>query len=182
MRHPRVRRLKRVVGAFGLLGIVALLASGLLPASADDVDKRPVIETTDLIIDKIVIHDTPQAGGFLMCFEAKVGTKSALYHEEGQEFDGDYPIPIETGIRIPDVKEGDQCEFKMLLDDDPEEVCADADNKSRNRFRITEKGEKVFNFGDESDENWHPPVAGNQDVEWSYTIYWHLEEVRKDVP
>jgi hypothetical protein len=112
----------------------------------------------NLIIDKLVMNETPQSGTWLMCFQATAGGSNGTFNVPDKEYEGD-GITIDMGIRLPNVGEGQTCAFSCKLDDDQDDVCGDAEDQSSGSFTATVSGSQAFNPADD----------------WSYVVHWHME-------
>jgi hypothetical protein len=116
----------------------------------------------DLYIDKLIMHQTPQSGTWLFCFQAKSDSDSeSVFHISDKTYEND-GITIDMKLKLSDIIRGEKISFKCRLDDDESDVCAEsAEDKSNGEFMAKKEGSKQFSFDN-----------------WSYTIYWHLEEAR----
>ncbi len=88
----------------------------------------------DLIIDRLVMHETPQSGTF---------------HIPDQEYEGD-GINIDMGLRLSNVAAGQTCHFRCYLDDDEADVCGSAEDQSSGSFTANANGSQTFN----PEDNW----------------------------
>lgn len=112
-----------------------------------------------LIIDKIVMHKTPQSSEWYFCFDATVGETTKRFHIDNKTWDKD-EVTITTNLEIPNVKKDQSCKFVMKLDDVAGDECTEEmDNKSAGSFSVTDSG--VQEFKPEND--------------WRYAIHWHLK-------
>ncbi|PTT76558.1 MULTISPECIES: hypothetical protein [unclassified Chryseobacterium] len=113
----------------------------------------------DLVIDKLVMNQTPQSGTWLFCFQAKSESESeGVFQIPDRTYEGD-GITIDVKLRLSDVTRGEKIMFQCRLDDDQADVCAEsAEDKSSGAFLAKKSGAKQFSFDN-----------------WSYTVYWHLE-------
>lgn len=112
----------------------------------------------NLYIDKLIMHQTPQSGTWLFCFQAKSESESeGVFHIPDRTYEKD-GITIDMKLKLADVVRGEKVSFKCRLDDDEADVCAEsAEDKSNGDFFAKMEGSKQYSFDD-----------------WSYTIYWHL--------
>ncbi|MEO7677703.1 MAG: hypothetical protein ABIV39_13160 [Verrucomicrobiota bacterium] len=116
-------------------------------------------EPMTLIIDKIVMHQTPQVATWFICFEAKTDGAMQRYRIPNQSFDRD-GVTIPMDLKVPNVRAGQTCTFKCQLDDVEEDVCTDdIDNTTGGKFTVTESGSQEYKPEDR----------------WRYTVYWHLK-------
>jgi hypothetical protein len=120
---------------------------------------KAAAETKALVIDKIVLHKTPQSADFYLCFDATVGETSKRFNVPNKTYQGT-EITVATDLSIPNVRADQTCKFVMKLDDVAGDECTDEmDNKSDGSFKVTASGSQDFK-----------PEDG-----WSYTIHWHLK-------
>lgn len=114
----------------------------------------------NLYIDKLIMHQTPQSGTWLFCFQAKSDSESeGVFHIPDRTYEND-GITIDMKLKLSDILRGEKISFKCRLDDDEADVCAEsAEDKSNGDFLAKTEGSKQFSFDN-----------------WSYTIYWHLEK------
>jgi hypothetical protein len=120
---------------------------------------RAAGETKTLVIDKIVMHKTPQSAEWYMCFDATVGDATKRFNVPDKTYQKD-EITIATDLSIPNVRADHICKFVMKLDDVAGDECTeDMDNKSTGNFTVTASGSQTFKPEDD----------------WSYTIHWHLK-------
>jgi hypothetical protein len=111
-----------------------------------------------LVIDKVVVNETPQTGTWLMCFMAKSGKGENTFNVPDKTYSGD-GITIDMGLAITPITSNDQINFNMFLDDDQADVCGnDAEDKSTDSFIATSQGSKVV----ERDN-------------FNYIVYWHMQ-------
>ena len=116
-------------------------------------------ETKALVIDKIVMHKTPQGGEYYLCFDATVGETNKRFNIANKPYQGT-EVTIPTALAIPNARDGQSCQFVLKLDDAAGDECTDEmDNKSTGSFTASASGSKDFKPEDD----------------WSYTIYWHLK-------
>jgi hypothetical protein len=116
-------------------------------------------ETKTLVIDKIVLHKTPQAAEWYFCFDATVGDATKRFNVPDKTYQKD-EVTITTDLSIPNVRADQTCKFVMKLDDVAGDECTDEmDNKSTGSFTVTASGSQTFK-----------PEDG-----WSYTIHWRLK-------
>jgi peptidoglycan hydrolase-like protein with peptidoglycan-binding domain len=114
--------------------------------------------STTLVVDKLVMRDTPQSGTWLFCFTITAG-KSATFHIPNREYEGDN-LTIDMGLRLHNVANGANVSFRVHLDDDESDVCSGrAEDQSSGSFRASVRGSQAF------------APAGD----WHYEIFWHLE-------
>ncbi len=112
-----------------------------------------------LVIDEVVMADTPQSATWYFCFEAKVEGVTRRHYVQNKGYDKNQ-VTIPMALEIPQAKPGQKCTFKMQLDDVDEDACSDEmDNQSKGEFTISEKGEQAYKPEDN----------------WKYTIKWHLK-------
>ena len=112
-----------------------------------------------LVIDEVVMADTPQSATWYFCFEAKIGDVTKRYYVANKGYDKNQ-VTIPMALEIPQAKAGQKCTFKMQLDDVDEDACSDEmDNQSKGEFNVSEKGEQAYKPEDN----------------WKYTIKWHLK-------
>ena len=122
-------------------------------------ETRPANEAKTLIIDKIVMHQTPQVATWFVCFEARTDGAMQRYRVPNQSFDKD-GVTIQMDLKVPNVRPGQTCTFKCQLDDVEDDVCTDEiDNTSSGKFTVTESGSQEYKPEDR----------------WRYTISWHLK-------
>jgi len=121
--------------------------------------KAAAEEAKTLVIDKIVMHKTPQTDVWYLCFEATVGDTTRRFNipDKGYEED-ELTIPID--LAIPNVRNDQNCRFVMKLDDVPGDECTEEmDNRSNGSFVVTDSSSQTF----------------KPEEQWRYTIYWHLK-------
>ena len=124
-----------------------------------DIYQRVKEAAGTLVIDEIVMADTPQSATWYICFEAKVGDVTKRYYVANKGYDKNQ-VTIPVALELPQVKAGQKCTFKMQLDDIDEDACSDEmDNQSKGEFTASEKGEQAYKPEDN----------------WKYTIRWHLK-------
>jgi len=112
-----------------------------------------------LVIDEIVMADTPQSATWYICFEAKVGDVTKRYYVANKGYDKNQ-VTIPVALELPQAKAGQKCTFKMQLDDIDEDACSDEmDNQSKGEFTVSEKGTQAYKPEDN----------------WKYTINWHMK-------
>ncbi len=115
--------------------------------------------SSTLVIDEVVMADTPQSSTWFVCFEAKVEGATKTYHVEGKSFDNN-KVTIPVALALPNVKAGQKCSFTLRLDDVDEDACGEeADNTSKGEFTVSEKGTQSYKPEDN----------------WKYTINWHMK-------
>lgn len=116
-------------------------------------------DSKTLVIDKIVMHKTPQAAEWYFCFEATIGQTTKRFNIPDKTYDGS-EITLPTDLAVPNASSGQTCKFVMKLDDVAGDECTEEmDNKSTGSFTITDSGSQDFKPEDQ----------------WSYTIHWHLK-------
>ena len=112
-----------------------------------------------LVIDEVVMADTPQSSTWFVCFEAKVEGVSKTYYVANKGFDKN-KVTIPVALELPNVKAGQKCSFKLQLDDVDEDACGEsADNTSKGEFTVSDKGTQSYKPEDN----------------WKYTINWHMK-------
>ena len=112
-----------------------------------------------LVIDEIVMTDTPQSATWFVCFEAKVEGVTRRYYVQNKGYDKS-KVTIPVALELPQVKPGQKCSFKLQLDDVDEDACGDeADNTSKGEFTVSDKGTQAYKPEDN----------------WKYTINWHMK-------
>jgi len=120
---------------------------------------KAAAEAKVLVIDKIVLHKTPQSADFYICFEATVGDTTKRFNIPNKTYQGS-EITVPTELVVPNVRADQTCKFVMKLDDVAGDECTDEmDNKSTGSFTVTASGSQDFK-----------PEDG-----WTYTIHWHLK-------
>lgn|SRR5262249_46228335 len=112
--------------------------------------------TKTLVIQKMVVNETPQSGTWLQCFMATSESgASGTFNVPEQTYSGD-GITIDMNLELPNVKDGEKISFKEQLDDDQSSVCnTNAEDKSAGEFTVSSAGSKTFTFNN-----------------WVYTIFW----------
>lgn len=129
------------------------------PASVTKYTKAAAEEPKTLVIDKIVMHTTPQTAVWFLCFEATVGEVTKRFNIPNKEYEKD-ELTIPTDLAIPNVRKEKTCKFVMKLDDVAGDECTDEmDNRSTGSFTVTESGSQAYKPEDH----------------WRYMIYWHLK-------
>lgn len=116
-------------------------------------------EAKTLVIDKIVMHKSPQSTEYFLCLDVTVGetTKRFNVPDKAYEKDG---LTIATDLAIPNVSKDATCKFVMKLDDVAGDECAEEmDNRSAGSFAVTESGSQEY----------------KPESQWRYTVYWHLK-------
>jgi len=112
-----------------------------------------------LVIDKIVMHKSPQSAEYFLCFEATVGEATKRFNVPDKTYDKD-GLTIATDLAIPNVSQDATCKFVLKLDDVAGDECTEEmDNRSAGSFTVTESGSQEF----------------KPEGQWRYTIYWHLK-------
>jgi hypothetical protein len=120
---------------------------------------RAAAETKTLVIDKIVMHKTPQAAEYYLCFDATVGETTQRFDLPNKGYEGT-EVTIPTALAIGNARVEQTCQFVLRLDDVAgDESTEEADNKSTGSFTVSSSGSQTFK-----------PEDG-----WNYTIYWHLK-------
>ena len=129
------------------------------PASVTTYTKAKADETKTLVIDKIVMHMTPQSEIWYLCFEATVGSTTKRFNIPDKGYEKD-ELTIATDLAIPNVRKDQSCKFVMKLDDVSGDECTEEmDDRSAGSFTITENGSQTYKPEDQ----------------WRYTLYWHLK-------
>ncbi|HKY43029.1 MAG TPA: hypothetical protein VJM50_08025 [Pyrinomonadaceae bacterium] len=115
--------------------------------------------TKTLVIEKVVVDETPQSGTWLMCFMANAeGGSSATFNVPNRTYSGD-GITIDMNIEIPNVTDGQKISFRKYLDDDQADVCGNAaEDKSNGEFRVSSSGSQHYSFDN-----------------WEYTVFWRTK-------
>ncbi len=127
----------------------------------------------NLVVDKVIMHFTPQSNGWHLCVQAETADSSATKRVADQSGD-DLEIPL--GLVLTDEAPGAVCTVKVFLDDSYNAVCSNAEDRSKASFTADVNGSKVCSFKGKGAGNWYSPTEPNDDdAEWSYTLYWHLE-------
>lgn len=100
------------------------------------------------------MHETPQSGTWLFCFQAQVDEDENSFHVANRTYSGD-GITIPLNLRFYKVEPGTPVDFFCRLDDDEADVCnTSAEDKSDGSFKATPRGSRTYNFDN-----------------WSYTVY-----------
>jgi hypothetical protein len=129
------------------------------PASVTKYTKAAAEAPKTLVIDKIVMHTTPQTAEWYLCFEAAVGDATKRFNIPNKTYEKD-EVTIPTELAIANVRKDQTCKFVVKLDDVAGDECADEmDNRSTGSFTVTESGSQAYKPEDH----------------WRYTIYWHLK-------
>ena len=116
-------------------------------------------EAKTLVIDKIVMHKSPQASEYYFCFDVTVGETTKRFHVADKTYEKD-GLTIVTDLAISNVRKDQTCKFVMKLDDVAGDECTEEmDNRSAGSFTTTESGSQEFKPEDQ----------------WRYTISWHLK-------
>jgi len=116
-------------------------------------------ETKTLVIDKIVMHKTPQAAEYYLSLDATVGETTKRFNIPNKTYQGT-ETTIPTELALGNARADQTCKFVMKLDDVAgDEITDEMDNKSTGSFTVSSSGSQTFK-----------PEDG-----WSYTIYWHLK-------
>ena len=120
---------------------------------------KAAAETKTLVIDKVVMHKTPQSAEYYLCLEATVGGKTKRFNIPNKTYEGT-ETTIPTDLTIENARPDQACQFVLKLDDVAgDEITDEMDNKSTGSFTVSSSGSQTFK-----------PEDG-----WSYTIYWHLK-------
>lgn len=121
--------------------------------------KSAADEAKTLVIDKIVMHQTPQSYEWFLCLDATVGDTTRRFNIPNKTYEKNGGT-ITTDLAIPNVRADQTCKFVMKLDDVAGDECTDEmDNRSAGSFTITSSGSQEFKPEDQ----------------WNYTIHWHLK-------
>jgi hypothetical protein len=116
-------------------------------------------ETKTLVIDKIVMHKTPQAAEYYLCLDATVGETTKRFNIPDKAYQGT-ETTIPTDLAVGNARAEQTCQFVLKLDDVAgDEITDEMDNKSTGSFTVSSSGSQTFK-----------PEDG-----WSYTIYWRLK-------
>jgi hypothetical protein len=116
-------------------------------------------EAKTLVIDKILMHRTPQAAEYFLCFEATVGETTKRFNIPDKTYEKN-DLTIATDLAVANVRKDATCKFVMKLDDVAGDECTEEmDNRSIGSFTVTESGSQEF----------------KPEGQWRYTIYWHLK-------
>lgn len=130
----------------------------------EDTETQPDSESTQppqkkLVIDRMIVQQTPQSGTWLMCFMAKAqsGVQN-VFNVPNQTYEGD-GITIDMNCVLSPIAAGERISFKCQLDDDQADVCGNgAEDKSGGEFLASVDGSQAFSFDN-----------------WVYSLYWHME-------
>lgn len=129
------------------------------PPTVTKYTKAAANEPKTLVIDKIVMHQTPQTDVWYLCFDATVGEATKRFNIPNKGYQKD-ELTIPTDLAVPNVRPEQTCKFVMKLDDVPGDECTEEmDNRSSGSFTVTETGSQAYKPEDH----------------WRYTIYWHLK-------
>lgn len=129
------------------------------PPTAIKYTKASADEARTLVIDKIVMHTTPQSADWYFCFEAEVGGATKRFNIPDKTYSKD-EITIATDLNVGPAQPNQGCKFVMKLDDVAGDECTEEmDNKSTGNFAVTGSGSQTF----------------KPEAQWSYTVYWHLK-------
>jgi hypothetical protein len=129
------------------------------PATVTKFKKAAANEPRTLVIDKILMHQTPQTEVWYLCLDATVGEATKRFNVPNKGYEKD-ELTIPTDLAIPNVLPGQTCKFVMKLDDVPGDECTEEmDNRSAGSFTVTESGSQTYKPEDH----------------WRYTIHWHLK-------
>ena len=116
-------------------------------------------EAKALVIDKIVVHKSPQSTEYYLCLDATVGEATKRFNVPDKTYEKD-GVTIVTDLTIPNVRKDAICKFVMKLDDVAGDECGeDADIRSDGSFTVTDSGSQEF----------------KPEGQWRYTLYWHLK-------
>ena len=116
-------------------------------------------EPKTLVIDKIVMDETPQPATWYVCLEVTVEGTTRKYNVAGKGYDKT-PVTIPLDLNFPKVKPGQKATFTCKLDDVDEDVCTEAvDQRSTGGFAASASGSESYK-----------PQAN-----WRYSIHWHLK-------
>jgi len=116
-------------------------------------------EAKALVIEKIVMHKTPQSAEYFLCFDATVGETTKRFNVADKAYEKS-DLTIVTDLTLPNVRKDATCKFVMKLDDVAGDECSEEmDNRSAGSFTVTESGSQEF----------------KPEGDWSYTIYWRLK-------
>jgi hypothetical protein len=119
----------------------------------------PSAPSGTLIIDKVVMHETPQSGSWLYCFRLQYEDRTVEYHIPGKKFEGD-GLSIPMDLRLDKVPVGATVSFTMTLEDDQAKICTSAaEDLCTGLFGVTQRGALRFQTRDD----------------WAFTLYWHIE-------
>ncbi len=129
------------------------------PTATKYVRTAAMEEAKGLVIDKIVMHKSPQSTEYYLCFDATVGAATKRFNVPDKTYEKD-GVTIVTDLTIPNVGPDATCKFVLKLDDLAGDECGeDMDNRSDGSFTITDSGSKEF----------------KPEGQWRYTLYWHLK-------
>lgn len=130
------------------------------PATVTKYTKTAVAEEArTLVIDKIVMHKSPQSSEYFLCFDATVGEATKRFNIPDKTYEKD-GLTIVTDLAIPNVRKDAPCKFVLKLDDVAGDECTEEmDNRSAGNFTVTDSGSQEF----------------KPEGQWRYTIYWHLK-------
>jgi hypothetical protein len=145
-----------IMGGFLLLGNVC---NPPPPPPPPTPTPTPAPVTKTLVINKVVVDETPQSGTWLMCFMANAeGGASGTFNVPNRTYSGD-GITIDMNLELPNVRDGEKISFRKYLDDDQADVCGNqAEDKSNGDFRVSSSGSQHFSFDN-----------------WEYTVFWHTK-------
>ena len=130
------------------------------PPTVTKYTKQALAEATKtLVIDKIVMHKTPQSAEWYFCFDLTAGETTKRFHIADKTYEKD-GVTIVTDLAIPNVRKDQTCKFVMKLDDVAGDECTEEmDNRSTGSLTVTESGSQDYKPEDQ----------------WRYTIHWHLK-------
>ena len=130
------------------------------PATATKYTKMAATaEAKTLVIDKIVMHKSPQSAEYYLCFDVTVGEATKRFNVPDKTYEKD-GLTIATDLAIPNVSKDAICKFVLKLDDVAGDECTEEmDNRSASSFTVTESGSQEY----------------KPEGQWRYTVYWHLK-------
>jgi hypothetical protein len=144
----------------------AIKAAGAKPAS-------PPVKV-HLCIDKIVHHLIPRTKSYAMYVAVSSGDAEDDFWTQANPTGY---IEVRLALRLEDVSLGDNCTFKVFLDDEIAAVGANADDRATATFKITRNGKKNFRYTSKGPGHYYTAADDNADhVTWHYTVYWHVVE------
>lgn len=112
-----------------------------------------------LVIDKIVMHKSPQSAEYFLCFDVNVGEATKRFNVPDKTYEKD-GLTIAMDLAIPNVSTDATCMFVLKLDDVAGDECTEEmDNRSAGSFTVTESGSQEF----------------KPEGQWRYTVYWHFK-------
>lgn len=153
MRTPRI----------SLVALVALTVGGCPspekppPQPPPPSQPQPPSGPQRLVIDKIVMNQTPNSGTWLMCMMTTAGNVQATFNVPDKTYSGD-GITIDVGTKLSPVPIGTTVNFRVYLDDDQADVCGgNAEDKSVDSFAAGDGSKTV-----------------DRD-HFNYVVYYHME-------